>query len=210
EQVCPAGAVDFEQEPERIVELEVGAIIVTAGYTLLDPGVVKEYGHGRYPNVLSSIEFERMMNASGPTGGHILRPSDSRPPRNIAFIQCVGSRDLRRGVPYCSAVCCMYSMKEAILVKEHIPDCETEIFHMDVRAFGKGFEEYYNRAEEVYKIRYTRSRVAEIAENPETRSLVLRFVDEEGEFKEKEFDMVVRGRAARGREGTERGPGHRA
>lgn len=191
EQVCPAQAIDYEQEPETLINLDVGAIIVATGYNTLDPGIIKEYGHGRYPNVLSSIEFERMLNASGPTGGHILRPSDSKPPKNIAFIQCVGSRDTRRGVPYCSAVCCTYSTKEAILIKEHLPDCDAEIFHMDIRTFGKGFEEYYNRAKEVYDVKYTRSRVAEVAEDPETRSLYLRYVDDEGNYNEKQFDLVI-------------------
>jgi len=191
ETVCPAQAIDYEQEPEIVTTLDVGAVIVATGYDTLDPGVIREYGHGRYPNVLSSLEFERMLNASGPTGGHILRPSDSKPPENIAFIQCVGSRDTRRGVPYCSAVCCTYSTKEAILIKEHLPDCEAEIFHMDVRTFGKGFEEYYNRAQEVYDVKYTRSRVAEVAEEPETRSLLIRYVDDEGDYNEREFGLVV-------------------
>jgi heterodisulfide reductase subunit A len=191
EQVCPAQAIDYEQEPEILTNLDVGAVIVATGYDVLDPGVIKEYGYGRFPNVLSSLEFERMLNASGPTGGHILRPSDSKPPKNIAFIQCVGSRDTRRGVPYCSAVCCTYSTKEAILIKEHLSDCDAEIFHMDIRTFGKGFEEYYNRAQNVYDVKYTRSRVAEVAEDPETRSLYLRYVTDEGNYNDKMFDMVV-------------------
>ncbi|MHA2067995.1 MAG: FAD-dependent oxidoreductase, partial [Candidatus Thorarchaeota archaeon] len=191
ENICPAQAIDYEQEPEILTNLDVGAVIVTTGYDILDPKVIREYGYGRYPNVLSSLEFERMLNASGPTGGHILRPSDSKPPKNIAFIQCVGSRDTRRGVPYCSAVCCTYSTKEAILIKEHLSDCDAEIFHMDIRTFGKGFEEYYNRAKEVYNVKYTRSRIAEVAEDPDTRSLYLRFVDDEGNYKEKEFDLVI-------------------
>jgi heterodisulfide reductase subunit A len=191
EEVCPAEAIDYEQEPERLINLDVGAIIVATGYDILDPGVIREYGYGRYANILSSIEFERMLNASGPTGGHIIRPSDNNPPKNIAFIQCVGSRDTRRGVPYCSGVCCTYSTKEAILIKEHLADCEAEIFHMDVRTFGKGFEEYYNRAKDVYDVKYTRSRVAEVAEDPETQNLKLRYVDDEGEYNEKEFDLVV-------------------
>jgi len=190
ERVCPAKAVAFDQQPETI-KVNVGSIILSPGFEEFDPHRKSEYGYGHYPNVISSIEFERIMNASGPFGGKIIRPSDGRIPRRIAFIQCVGSRDFQLGNNYCSAACCMYAIKEAVIAKEHSStrlDCK--IFYMDMRAHGKEFDGYYNRAKGEWGIKFVRSRVASAVEDPITGNIFLHFVEDE-EPKVEEFDMVV-------------------
>jgi len=189
QEVCKAGAILYDQK-EDDVELSVGSIILALGFDEFDSGLKGEYGHGRYPNVVSSIEFERILSASGPYAGMVLRPSDGEVPRRVAFIQCVGSRDVQVGNGYCSSVCCMYSIKEAIIAREHNPDLNCSIFFMDIRAFGKEFDDYHRRAEEDYDIRFVRSRVAHIEEVPGSRNLLLRYV-EDGQPKEEEFDLVV-------------------
>jgi heterodisulfide reductase subunit A len=190
EKVCPAKAVDFSQQPEE-VKINVGAVILAPGFEKFDARLKSEYGYGRFPNVVSSIEFERMMNASGPFGGKIMRPSDGRIPRKIAFIQCVGSRDAQLGINYCSAACCMYGIKEAVIAKEHTSSkLNATIFYMDIRAYGKEFDAYYTRAQEEYGVRFVRSRVANVVENPSTNNLLLNYVENE-EPKTEEFDMVI-------------------
>ncbi len=189
-EICKAKAIDYEQKDSE-VDLKVGSVILAPGFEPFDPRVKSEYGYGRFPNVVTSIEFERILSASGPYGGLVLRPSDGEIPKRVAFIQCVGSRDAQLGNNYCSAACCMYGIKEAIIAKEHVPiklDCT--IFYMDIRAYGKEFDAYYNRAQEEYGIRFVRSRVASIAEDPSTNTLFLRYVDGE-EPKTEEFDMVI-------------------
>ena len=188
--VCEADAIDYEMEAEE-VRIDVGSIIVSTGYDLFDPSSLEEYGYGKYKNVISNMQFERLLNASGPTGGHIIRPSDGREPKKIAFIQCVGSRDTRY-YPYCSQICCMASTKEAIIAGEHSPGLKSSIFYMDMRAFGKGFQEYANKAEDLYGVEYIRSRPGEIIENIENNNLIIRYDDTyTGEPKEMEVDMVV-------------------
>ncbi|RLI10843.1 heterodisulfide reductase, partial [Candidatus Bathyarchaeota archaeon] len=191
-EVCRAGAVRYDDQ-ERIVELKVGAVILAPGFQPLKPKALTEFGYGRYPNVVTSIEFERILSASGPFGGLLVRPSDGEIPRRIAFIQCVGSRDERTGVPYCSSVCCMYSIKQAVIAREHAPiDVECTIFYMDMRTYGKGFEAYRNRAEEEYGVRFVRCRVPRIYEDPRTHNLIIRYLDlDTGTIKEEEFDLVV-------------------
>jgi heterodisulfide reductase subunit A len=190
EKVCPAKAVDFSQQPET-VKFNVGAIILAPGFEEFDPHLKSEYGYGRFPNVVSSIEFERIMNASGPFEGKIMRPSDGRIPRKIAFVQCVGSRDAQLGNNYCSAACCMYAMKEAVIAKEHTPTkLDATIFYMDMRAYGKEFDAYRDRAEHEYGVRFVRSRVASVAENPKTSNLMVHYVEDE-DPKTEEFDMVM-------------------
>ena len=191
QKLCQADAVNFEQEPETIT-LNVSAIIVATGFNLLDPSVINEYGYRRYKNVITSLELERLANASGPTGGHVARPSDEKIPDKVAFIQCVGSRGLGRGVPYCSSACCMYATKEAILIKEHKPESEVFIFYIDLRASGKGFQTFIDRAKENWGIKYIRGRPGEILEDPRTKDLVI--VCEHTvsrEVKELKVDMVV-------------------
>jgi len=189
QEVCKAGAVNYNDKEEEAM-LSVGSIILAPGFEEFDPGVKSEYGYGRCPNVLSSIEFERILSASGPYGGMVLRPLDGEIPRKIAFIQCVGSRDAKVGNNYCSSACCMYAIKEAVIAKEHTPGVECTIFFMDVRAYGKEFDAYYSRAEEEYGVRFVRSRVARVEEIPTSRSLIVRHVVGE-EPRDEEFDLVV-------------------
>lgn len=139
---CPADAIDFEQGVE-VVELDVQTIVVATGFDLIDPVTKPEYGYGVYPEVMTGIEFERLCDAAGPTRGEIL--VNGREPRDVVFIKCVGSRDPHTGVPYCSRVCCMYTAKHAHLVRDRIPGANITVFYMDVRAFGKGYEEFYDR-----------------------------------------------------------------
>ena len=174
QKLCQADAVDFEQEPEEVM-LNVSAIIVATGFNLYNASLISEYGYRRYENVLTSLEFERLVSASGPTGGHITRPSDEKIPKKIAFIQCVGSRGLGRGVAYCSSACCMYATKEAILIKEHEPESEVFIFYIDLRASGKGFQDFINRAKENWGVQYIRGRPGEIVEDPRTKDLIILF-----------------------------------
>jgi len=189
QEVCKAGAVTYEDKEEKAV-LSVGSIVLAPGFEEFDPRLKSEYGYGRYPNVLSSIEFERVLSASGPYGGMVLRPSDGEIPRKIAFIQCVGSRDAQLGNNYCSSACCMYGIKEAVIAKEHTPGVQCTIFFMDVRAYGKEFDAYYSRAEEEYGVRFVRSRVSRVEEVLGSRNLIVRHVVEE-EPKDEEFDLVV-------------------
>jgi heterodisulfide reductase subunit A len=191
ERHCKAGAIVYGQEGET-QELNVGSIIVSPGFDEFD--LLKkriEYGYGKYPNVVSSLELERMLSATGPFGGMVLRPSDGEVVRKIAFIQCVGSRDRSIGNPYCSSVCCMFAIKEAVIAQEHNPGLEATIFFMDMRAFGKEFDDYYVRAEKEHGIRFIRNnRISSIQENAETNNLSLTFI-EEGALKKEEFDMVA-------------------
>jgi len=192
EAFCPTGAIDFDQGEEELVELEVGSVILAGGYNAMEASIRGEYGYGRHPNVITSLEFERILSASGPTQGHIVRPGDQKEPKQIAFIQCVGSRDItERGSGYCSSVCCMYATKQTILIKEHFPDVETTIFLIDLRAHGKGYEDYYIRAEREYGVRYIRSAVSSVKENPKTKDLLLGYISSEGKLLEEEFDLVV-------------------
>ena len=190
EEICKAKAIQYDQEDSEAT-LQVGSIILAPGFEPFDATLKSEYGYGRFPNVVTSIEFERILSASGPYGGLVLRPSDGEIPKNIAFIQCVGSRDFQLGNNYCSAACCMYGMKEAVIAKEHTPsklDCK--IFFMDMRAYGKEFDMYYERAQGEWGIQFVRSRVAGVTEDPLTGNLHVHFVEDETPRTE-EFDMVV-------------------
>ncbi|WP_066640731.1 CoB--CoM heterodisulfide reductase iron-sulfur subunit A family protein, partial [Desulfolucanica intricata] len=162
--VCPAGAIDYEQQDEYL-KVEVGAIIMATGYDLFDwTQSYGEYGYGKYPDVITGLHFERMVNASGPTGGKIIRPSDGQEPKNVIFIKCVGSRDEAKGKEYCSRACCMYTAKHARQVLEKIPDSQAFVFYMDVRAPGKAYEEFYQRTVNE-GARYIRGRVSKIYES---------------------------------------------
>ena len=190
QEICKAKAVEYDQQDSEST-LKVGSIILAPGFEPFDARRKSEYGYGRYPNVVTSTEFERMLSASGPYGGLVLRPSDGEIPRRVAFVQCVGSRDAQIGNDYCSAACCMYGIKEAIIAKEHVPtklDCK--IFYMDIRAYGKEFDAYHNRAQNEYDIGFVRSRVASIAEDPSTNNLYVHYVEDE-ESRIEEFDMVI-------------------
>ncbi len=186
---CERAALDFSQT-ERIFTLDVGALVLAPGFEPYDARLVSEYGFGRYANVLTAPQFERLLSASGPTMGQVVRPSDGQAPKKIAFIQCVGSRDLRHQ-SYCSAVCCMYATKEAIVAKEHDHQIEPTIFYIDLRAYGKGFESLVRRARDEHRVRYVRSMISQVTEIPETKNLLVRYRDESGAFWEEEFDLVV-------------------
>jgi len=191
EQRCGAKAINYDMRDE-IVNLEVGSVILAPGLDEFDPSPLLKYGYGKYPNVVTSIQFERIMNASGPYQGEIIRPSDKKAPRKIAWIQCVGSRDESIGAGYCSSVCCAYAIKQAIIAKEHAgQQLDTAIFFMDMRLHGKGYENYYNRAKEEHEVKFIRSRVYGIQEIDGTGNLSLRFAEEDGKLNEEEFDLVV-------------------
>ena len=187
---CERGSIDLDQQPEEI-KLEVGTIIAATGYDPYDPSGKYEYGYGRYSNVITGLEIERMINASGPTTGHVIKPSDGETPKRVAFIHCVGSRDEQIGKPYCSRVCCMYSMKNAQLCIDHEPDTEVTCYYMDIRAFGKGFEEFYKTSQEKYGIEFLRGRPAQIIENDDL-TLTIRAADTLlGKVTEYTYDLVV-------------------
>ncbi len=189
--VCPADAIDYEQK-EVIEKLNVGAVVLTPGFQVFDATRKREYGYGDFKNVVTSLEFERILSATGPYQGHVVRPSDHKTPKKVAFIQCVGSRDEKVGNPYCSSVCCMYALKQAIIAQEHTHGLEPTIFFMDIRAFGKEFEDYRARAENEYGIKmYRGSRVASVDENPESKDLTLRFSSGASEVSSADFDLVV-------------------
>ncbi|RJS89285.1 hydrogenase iron-sulfur subunit [Candidatus Bathyarchaeota archaeon] len=194
-------AIDFSQEPEEI-ELEVGAIIVATGYDIYIPEEGNVYGYGKYSNVITSLEFERLILAAGPTGGHVIRASDGKRPKVVAFIQCVGSRDVNK-YPYCSGFCCMYTLKHTIQLKEHYgDDVEVYVFYMDMRSNFKGYEEFYTRAREM-GVNFIRGRVSRIFETPE-KNLIIRAEDTLlGEPIELEAEMVVLATAAIPAKGAE-------
>lgn len=169
--------------------LNVGAMVLAPGYQVYQAELSEEYGFGRYPNVVTSMQFERLLSASGPTMGHIQRPSDEQTPKKIAFLQCIGSRD--QSHDYCSAVCCMSATKEAIMAKEHHPELDIHVFMMDMRAFSKGYLGYFERARQDYGVKYTRSRVSALYEDPDTNNLTLDYSDEGGKTEQECFDMIV-------------------
>lgn len=171
EKICPREAIDFEQK-DTDIELNVGAVVVATGFDPFDPSAIGQYGYKRHRNVITSLEYERLICASGPTGGHLRKPSDGGQVEKIAFIQCVGSRDLKHS-PYCSSVCCMHATKEAILASEHDPDVRSFIFYMDLRAAGKGFQKYVARAEREYNTSYIRGRVASIMEDADENPIIV-------------------------------------
>jgi heterodisulfide reductase subunit A-like polyferredoxin len=187
-QACEKGVIDHQLAAEQKRTIEVGAVILAPGFDLFDARQRPELGLGRFPNVVTSMQFERLLSASGPNAGELLRPSDHQHPRTVAFLQCVGSRDVAHD--YCSSVCCMYATKEALIAKEHLPDLECSIFYIDVRAFGKGFEAYYQRAQDA-GVEYLRCRPSEVAAVPGSDSLLVRYLDEHQGLVSKEFDLVV-------------------
>jgi heterodisulfide reductase subunit A len=188
--VCPAKAVDYEQK-DSVVDLEVGAVILSPGYELFNTAGISEYGHGRMPNVVTNLEMERILSASGPFEGEVKRPSDGAHPKKIAWIQCAASRDRRKGMPHCSSVCCMASIKEAVIAREHDSNIEPTIFFMDIRAYGKDFDKYYERAKTLGGVRFIRSMVSRVVEDPLTNNLEITFLTDDGRLATETFDMVV-------------------
>ncbi len=194
-------AIDFSQEPEEI-ELDVGTIIVATGFDIFDPTPIEEYGYGQYDNVLTAIELERLHNSAGPTVGRLTRPSDGQIPKRVAFIQCVGSRDSRY-YEYCSGFCCMYTIKNALVLKGMYPDMEITIFYIDIRAPAKSYEEFYQRARNE-GIRFIQGRPAQVTEDPDTKNLIIEAEDRNlGEVIELEAEMVVLSTAAVPRQGAD-------
>ncbi|MDI6781386.1 MAG: CoB--CoM heterodisulfide reductase iron-sulfur subunit A family protein [bacterium] len=190
ESLCLRDAVIYGDK-EQVKKINVGSIILSTGFESFDPALKQDYGYGEYPNVVSSFEFERILSASGPYKGHIFRASDAKMPEKIAWIQCVGSRD--RGVerPFCSSVCCTYAVKQAIIAKEHIREgLDTTIFYMDMRTYGKGFEQYFNRAKNEHGVRFVCSRIHTVDPGSDG-NLKLVFSDDDGQLREEEFDMLV-------------------
>jgi heterodisulfide reductase subunit A len=191
ESVCKNEAIDLHQEPEKL-EVKVGTIVLSAGYEAFDPKLRGDYGYGKMQNVVTSLDFERLLCATGPHEGEVLRPSDKKHPHKIAWIQCVGSRQvIPGGNSYCSAVCCTYTQKQVILTKDHDPEAECTIFHNDIRSYGKDFEPFYQRTEQLPGIRFIRSYVSIGKEIPESKNVTIRYDTAEDGVKEEEFDLVV-------------------
>ncbi|MHB9091162.1 MAG: FAD-dependent oxidoreductase, partial [Chloroflexota bacterium] len=188
ELACQAKAINHD-DCERLEEVQVGAVVLSTGYQVFDARLREEYGLGRYPNVVSAIQFERLLSASGPTAGHVKRPSDHKEPKRIAWLQCIGSRDQENH--YCSSVCCMYATKEAILAKDHVPSTDCTVFMMDMRSFSKGYTGYFERARDRYGVKYVRSRASMLKEDPATNDVLVRYQAEDGEIRTERFDMVV-------------------
>ncbi len=189
EKSCPVDAIDYAMK-DKTEELKVGAIVVATGYELMNKELIGEYGYGEYKDVIDSLQFERLLSASGPTAGEIRRPSDGKIPKEIVFIQCAGSRDQEHGVPYCSTVCCMYTAKHAMLYKHRVHDGQAYVFYMDIRAFGKGYEEFVQRAIEEDKVLYIRGRVSRLYEE-DGKLVVWGFDTLSGKKIEIHADLVV-------------------
>ena len=191
EKFCEEKAIDYEQK-DSTIDIEVGSIILATGSQEFNAKLKDEYSYGTSPNVLTSIEFERLLSASGPTQGHVIRPSDQKEPKRVAFLQCVGSRDMQVGQPFCSAICCMQAAKDAIIMVEHMPEVEVSIFNMDVRAQGKDFDKFITRAQTEYGTRLIRARVSAVDINPANDNLRIQYDPNDGSpLHEDEFDMVV-------------------
>ncbi len=189
EKVCEREAIDFDQKDEEL-ELNVGSIIVATGYDIFDPKTLGSLGYGRYPNVVTALEFERLICASGPLDGHLKRPSDKNDPKKLAFINCVGSRDIKNN-PYCSSCCCMYTTKEAMIAYEHDNEIDTSIFYIDLRAAGKGFREYIQRGCDDYAIKYIKGKVAKILEDDQKNPLIVYEDITTSQVKQLKFDLVI-------------------
>ena len=188
---CQAKAINHEMESEELLDLNIGAVILAPGLDRYDPKVRGELGYGRWPNVVTSLQFERILSASGPYQGTVTRPGDNKHPVKIAWIQCVGSRDPHNANPWCSSVCCMYATKQAVIAKEHDKSIQPTIFYMEMRAYGKDFDKYVERAKNEYGVRYMRGMISAVREEAGTGNLRLRYALEDGSLIEEMFDLVV-------------------
>lgn len=190
EKFCPAGAILFDDK-EKDLTLRVGSIVLAPGFHAFDPSGIGTWGYGHFPNVITSLEMERYLSASGPTEGHLNRPSDGKEVKKMAFLQCVGSRDINKSPhAYCSSVCCMYAIKEAMIAMDHVKDLDVSIFYMDMRTHGKDFERYYERAKEM-GIKFNRCRIHSLEPAREEGNIYFRYITDEGKQEKDEFDMVV-------------------
>ncbi|MDD2420569.1 MAG: FAD-dependent oxidoreductase [Heliobacteriaceae bacterium] len=188
-EACKKKAIEPEM-PDEVLDLQVGAVILAPGFDLIKATTKGEFGYGRYPNVVTAMDFERMLSSTGHTAGQVIRPSDGTPPHRVAFIQCVGSRDCGHGVEYCSSICCMYATKEALIAREHAPDIQPVIFYLDLRSYGKNFDKYVEAAK-LGGVRYVRSMVSAVKQVPRTKNLLITYIDAQGEAITEEFDLVV-------------------
>jgi heterodisulfide reductase subunit A len=189
-EACEKKCIDYDMQDE-IIEVDIGTIIVATGMDVYDPTELDEYGYARFENVITSMEFERLISAGGPTEGHFIRPTDRKEPKRIGFIQCVGSRSIKKGNPYCSNICCMNTIKDTLLLRDHYPNIESKVFYMDIRAFGKGFEDLYKRSKEE-GVKYIRGLPGDIQEDPKTKNLIVTVENTlTGELEKHELDMVV-------------------
>ncbi len=189
-EACKADAIIHDMVPETIT-IDAGAILIAPGFEAYDPLERGEYGYGVYDNVITSLEFERILSASGPYQGHVQRPSDRTEPKRVAWIQCVGSRDSRIGKEYCSGVCCMYAIKEAIMAVDHVPGLEATIYYNDIRAYGKDFESYFENAKTNHGVSFKRGIISSVKERQSTKNVVLTYVTEAGEVTEEEVDLLI-------------------
>ena len=189
-EACEQHAIDHAMK-ERTVKLEVGSVILTPGFEEFDATRKGEFGYGRYPNVVTSVQFERMLSAAGPFEGHVIRLSDGQPAKSIAWIQCVGSRDSECGNEYCSSICCMMATKQAMVAGDHVAGLDATIFYMDIRAYGKDFDQYYERAKAQKNIHYIKSIPSRAIQLPGSKDLRLNYLDENNQIRQKDFDLVV-------------------
>jgi heterodisulfide reductase subunit A2 len=188
--VCQAKAINFEDR-DREEEIHVGSIVLTPGLKTYQPEIRQEFGFGKYKNVITSLQFERLLSASGPCGGVVTRPSDGGHPKRIAMVQCVGSRNAHNANPWCSSVCCMYAAKQSIIAKEHDKEVQSTVFYMELRAFGKDFDKYIDKAKNDAGVIYKRAMISQVDEDPATGNLLVHSVGEDGRTVREEFDMVV-------------------
>ncbi|MCK4233787.1 CoB--CoM heterodisulfide reductase iron-sulfur subunit A family protein, partial [candidate division WOR-3 bacterium] len=201
QEACEPGSINYDDK-DKIIDVNAGSIIVATGIDYYDPREASEYGYTRFENVVTSFELERILSAGGPTRGALIRITDDKPPKRVAFIQCVGSRNKKRDIDYCSRICCMNAIKDSLIVRELFPDAEIIVFYIDIRAFGKGFEEFYNRSVEE-GVQYIRSKPSKIVEDPKTGDLILSYEDTEtAEVKEITVDLAVLSSALVPHEGT--------
>lgn len=188
---CEANAIDFTQK-DKTYTVNVGAIVVASGFDIFDARKKPTYGFGSHDDIITALTMERMLSASGPTGGRVIRPSNGKIPHKVAYVQCVGSRDKTVGNVYCSRVCCMYAIKQSRMLKERVPGVDVTIYYMDIRAFGKGYEEFFARAAEEYGVRFIKGRVGKIVPTPDTNDLLVRYEDvQRGALFQRRHDLVV-------------------
>jgi heterodisulfide reductase subunit A len=189
--ICPVDAVEYDEKPEHL-QIDAGAVVISTGFEPALTAEEGEFGYGRYKNVVTSLQYERMLSATGPYEGHLKRPSDGKIPRNVAWIQCVMSRDEARNRPFCSSVCCMHAVKQAVLTHTHEPETQSTIYFMDLRAHGKGFDDYVDRARSSHGVRTRRSMISQVYLNPENDNLIIETFDHHlNKKKEEEYDLVV-------------------
>ncbi|MFW2367669.1 MAG: FAD-dependent oxidoreductase [Desulforhopalus sp.] len=190
EKVCQADAINFEDK-DTFTEVHVGSVVLTPGLKTYQPEIRQELGYGKHQNVVTSLQFERLLSASGPCSGVVERPSDGGHPKRLAWIQCVGSRNSHNSNPWCSSVCCMYAAKQSIIAKEHDNEVQSTVFYMELRAFGKDFDKYIDKAKNDAEVVYKRAMVADVIEDPETKNLIIHSVADDGTLVKEEFDMVI-------------------